>query len=356
MSEVVRAALVGRRRRRDAQPRAGARRHGRGHGRRGHAGPARRAAGRASDARRDGRRAGGLRDRDAGARAAGRGARWRHRHRRDGRRQERHVQHLDRGGHRRGRRRRAGRQARQPRRHVRARAPPTSSTRWASSIQQSPDEAAESLREDGFAFLFAPGFHPAMRHAGPTRRELGVRTAFNLIGPMTNPAGVARLVVGAGDADGGAEDGGRAPAPGHRARLRGPRRGHRRAAARRQRRALRRDARRGHAARDRAASPSAWPRAPRAALAGGTPAENAGIVEAVLRGARGTASRRRAAQRRRRPGWPVARRRLARAWRWPPRPSTRAPPRDLLERLRARGPGRGGTRGGGSGHGGRPAR
>ena len=67
-------------------------------------------------------------------------------------------------------------------------------------VEQSPEEAAESLREDGFAFLFAPGFHPAMMHAGPTRREIGVRTAFNLLGPMTNPAGVARLVVGAGDA------------------------------------------------------------------------------------------------------------------------------------------------------------
>jgi anthranilate phosphoribosyltransferase len=67
-------------------------------------------------------------------------------------------------------------------------------------VQQSPEEAAESLREDGFAFLFAPGFHPAMKHAGPTRREIGVRTAFNLLGPMTNPAGVTRLVVGAGDA------------------------------------------------------------------------------------------------------------------------------------------------------------
>ena len=67
-------------------------------------------------------------------------------------------------------------------------------------VQQAPDEAAASLREDGFAFLFAPGFHPAMMHAGPTRREIGVRTAFNLIGPMTNPAGVSRLVVGAGDA------------------------------------------------------------------------------------------------------------------------------------------------------------
>ncbi len=61
------------------------------------------------------------------------------------------------------------------------------------------DSAAAALRSDGFAFLFAPGFHPAMKFAGPTRREIGVRTAFNLIGPLTNPAGVARLIVGVAD-------------------------------------------------------------------------------------------------------------------------------------------------------------
>jgi anthranilate phosphoribosyltransferase len=62
-----------------------------------------------------------------------------------------------------------------------------------------PSSAAVALRERGFAFLFAPNFHPAMRHAGPTRREIGIRTAFNLLGPLTNPAGVGRIVVGAGD-------------------------------------------------------------------------------------------------------------------------------------------------------------
>jgi anthranilate phosphoribosyltransferase len=62
-----------------------------------------------------------------------------------------------------------------------------------------PVSAAVALREVGFAFLFAPGFHPAMRHAGPTRREIGVRTAFNLLGPITNPAGARRQVVGVGD-------------------------------------------------------------------------------------------------------------------------------------------------------------
>jgi anthranilate phosphoribosyltransferase len=64
----------------------------------------------------------------------------------------------------------------------------------------SPEEAGEALRTDNFAFLFAQAYHPAMKHAGPTRREIGVRTAFNLIGPMTNPAGAKRQVVGVGAA------------------------------------------------------------------------------------------------------------------------------------------------------------
>ena len=61
--------------------------------------------------------------------------------------------------------------------------------------------AGASLRALGFAFLFAPNFHPAMRHAGPTRREIGVRTAFNLLGPLTNPAGTSRGVIGVGVPD-----------------------------------------------------------------------------------------------------------------------------------------------------------
>jgi anthranilate phosphoribosyltransferase len=60
--------------------------------------------------------------------------------------------------------------------------------------------AAAALAAHGFAFLFAPNFHPAMKHAGPTRREIGVRTAFNLLGPLTNPAGTTRQVLGVGDA------------------------------------------------------------------------------------------------------------------------------------------------------------
>ncbi len=59
--------------------------------------------------------------------------------------------------------------------------------------------AGAALRDAGFAFLFAPNFHPAMKHAGPTRREIGVRTAFNMLGPLTNPAGTRRQLLGVGD-------------------------------------------------------------------------------------------------------------------------------------------------------------
>jgi anthranilate phosphoribosyltransferase len=66
-------------------------------------------------------------------------------------------------------------------------------------VDHDAESAAADLRTYGFAFLFALTFHPAMRHAGPTRREIGVRTAFNLLGPLTNPAGARRAVIGVAD-------------------------------------------------------------------------------------------------------------------------------------------------------------
>jgi anthranilate phosphoribosyltransferase len=64
------------------------------------------------------------------------------------------------------------------------------------NIAASPAIVEQCLEETGIAFFFAPTFHPSMRHAAPTRRELGVRTAFNLLGPLTNPAGATRQLVG----------------------------------------------------------------------------------------------------------------------------------------------------------------
>lgn len=55
---------------------------------------------------------------------------------------------------------------------------------------------ARCLRECGIAFLHAPMLHPAMKHAAPVRRQLGIRTIFNLVGPLTNPAGARRQVIG----------------------------------------------------------------------------------------------------------------------------------------------------------------
>ena len=64
------------------------------------------------------------------------------------------------------------------------------------NVSAPPGAVERSLAEAGIAFFFAPTFHPSMRHAAPTRRELGVRTAFNLLGPLTNPAGASRQLVG----------------------------------------------------------------------------------------------------------------------------------------------------------------
>lgn len=65
------------------------------------------------------------------------------------------------------------------------------------NIELSPEQSARSIREIGIGFLFAPALHPAVRHAQPARRELKLRTVFNLLGPMTNPAGANCQIVGA---------------------------------------------------------------------------------------------------------------------------------------------------------------
>lgn len=61
------------------------------------------------------------------------------------------------------------------------------------------DAAGRAIAATGFAFLFAPNFHPAMRHVAPVRRELGTRTVMNLVGPLANPAGAGRQIIGVGD-------------------------------------------------------------------------------------------------------------------------------------------------------------
>ena len=64
------------------------------------------------------------------------------------------------------------------------------------SLEQPPDRIALSIDELGFGFMFAPLHHPAMRHAAPVRRELAARTVFNVLGPLTNPAGARAQVIG----------------------------------------------------------------------------------------------------------------------------------------------------------------
>lgn len=66
-------------------------------------------------------------------------------------------------------------------------------------IDLGPAGVAACVAEAGMGFCFAPRFHPAMRHAVPVRRELGVPTVFNFLGPMANPAGVKRLMIGVAD-------------------------------------------------------------------------------------------------------------------------------------------------------------
>ena len=67
------------------------------------------------------------------------------------------------------------------------------------AIELTPDRMGEILEELGIVFMFAPLLHPAMRHVGPVRKELGITTVMNVLGPLTNPAGVRRQVIGVAD-------------------------------------------------------------------------------------------------------------------------------------------------------------
>ena len=63
-------------------------------------------------------------------------------------------------------------------------------------IELPPEDVARCINEAGLGFMFAPAFHPAMRHAAPVRREIGIRTVFNILGPLTNPAGAQSQLLG----------------------------------------------------------------------------------------------------------------------------------------------------------------
>lgn len=64
------------------------------------------------------------------------------------------------------------------------------------NVHMTPEQVAQTVKTVGVGFMFAPNHHSAMKHAAPVRRELGVRTLFNLLGPMTNPAGAPNQVMG----------------------------------------------------------------------------------------------------------------------------------------------------------------
>jgi len=65
-------------------------------------------------------------------------------------------------------------------------------------VELTPEQVTECVVRVGIGFMYAPAFHPAMRYVGPTRREIGIRTVFNVLGPLTNPAGASHQLIGVG--------------------------------------------------------------------------------------------------------------------------------------------------------------
>src|SRR5829696_4302045 len=65
-------------------------------------------------------------------------------------------------------------------------------------IELTPEQVVSCIEDAGIGFMYAPAFHPAMRYVGPSRREIGIRTLFNVLGPITNPAGASHQLIGVG--------------------------------------------------------------------------------------------------------------------------------------------------------------
>ena len=144
-----------------------------------------------------------------------------------------------------------------------------------------------SIDELGFGFLFAHTHHPAMRHAAPVRRELGARTVFNVLGPLTNPAGARAQVVGVYAPELVPTIADVLASPRRAPRVRRARRGrHRRALPGRPEPRLRGRGRRG-ARREIDPADFGVPRCSSADLVGGTPEENAATIHEVFSGAPG---------------------------------------------------------------------
>jgi anthranilate phosphoribosyltransferase len=153
-------------------------------------------------------------------------------------------------------------------------------------IELSVEEMAAALASAGIVFMFAPLMHPAMRHVGPVRRELGVPTVMNVLGPLANPAGAGRQVVGVAEPGRLPLLAGALAALGsHHAMVVHGQPGMDEISPMAE--TLVMEVREG-AIHEWSIEPEAFglPRATAAELAGGTPAENALVIEAVLRGER----------------------------------------------------------------------